>query len=105
MNTGACAIWEDGHEWRGLRNKNYTYAVFREPRKELLFDNLNDPYQLENLVDDPEHKKLLQEFRQDLKEKMIKHNDTFPNSKWYEKKWTENRIIKRTATLNPHPKH
>lgn len=105
MNTGACAVWEDGHEWRGLRNKNYTYAVFRDPRKEFLFDNLKDPYQLKNLADNPEYEKLLQEFRQDLKEKMKKHNDAFPNSKWYEKNWTENRIIKRTATLNYPLKH
>ncbi len=29
MNTGACAVWEDGHEWRALRDKRFTYAVYR----------------------------------------------------------------------------
>ncbi len=29
MNTGACAAWQDGHEWRALRDQRFTYAVFR----------------------------------------------------------------------------
>jgi hypothetical protein len=45
--------------------------------------------------------KLLQEFQQDLTDKMKKHNDTFPRSKWYKKNWIENRVIIKTATLNP----
>ena len=28
QNTGACAAWEDGHEWRALRDKRYTYAKY-----------------------------------------------------------------------------
>ncbi len=100
MNTGACAIWEDGHDWRGLRNKHFTYAVFRNPRKDFLFDNIKDPYQLKNLVRDPEHQEILKELQQSLIEKMKQLNDTFPNSTWYEKNWVENRIIKKTATLN-----
>ena len=55
---------------------------------------------MKNLADDPEHKKLLQEFQQDLTEIMKKYNDTFPRSNWYKKNWIENRIIKRTATIN-----
>lgn len=42
-------------EWRGVRTSRYTYAerLGREPW--LLYDNDADPYQLVNLVDDPEH--------------------------------------------------
>ncbi|NQU20645.1 MAG: sulfatase, partial [Candidatus Nealsonbacteria bacterium] len=29
QNTGACAAWQDGHEWRALRDKRFTYAVYR----------------------------------------------------------------------------
>ena len=29
MNTGACAVWRNGHEWRAVRDDRYTYAVFR----------------------------------------------------------------------------
>lgn len=104
MNTGACAAWENGHEWRALRNKHYTYAVFRGwpkkglQRKELLFDNLADPYQMNNLTCDPKHAKLIADFRQILKKRMASLNDTFPESTWYRDNWIDNRIIKRAAT-------
>ncbi len=106
MNTGACAAWEDGHEWRGLRNKKYTYAVFRGwkkkglPRKELLFDNQADPHQMKNLAETPAGRKLLGDFRKKLAAKMKSLGDTFPASSWYRDNWIENRIIKRTATMS-----
>ncbi|HOO74649.1 MAG TPA: sulfatase-like hydrolase/transferase, partial [Tepiditoga sp.] len=28
QNTGACAAWQDGHEWRALRGSRYTYARY-----------------------------------------------------------------------------
>jgi len=105
MNTGACAAWENGHEWRALRTKRYTYAVYRGwqekhlPRKELLFDNVADPYQMKNLAELPGHASVLADFRRKLTDKMVSLHDTFPESTWYEKNWIENRIIKRTAML------
>jgi arylsulfatase A-like enzyme len=95
FNTGACAIWEDGHEWRAVRDKKYTYAVYRGggkndlPRKELFFDNIKDSYQTENLVGDAKQKRKIQRFRKLLKKKMQKLNDTFPASTWYQGKWTD----------------
>lgn len=105
MNTGACALWENGHEWRALRTKRHTYAVFSGweqkglPRKELLFDNVADPYQMNNLADDPQHAELMADFRKEMRKKMASLNDTFPESTWYRDNWIENRIIKRTATM------
>ncbi len=101
QNTGACAAWEDGHEWRGLRNKQYTYAVYRVDNKELLFDNLVDPKQLNDLAGNPEYNNIIETFRKQLKEKMAKIKDTFPPSSWYRDNWiSKDRIILRTATLN-----
>jgi len=37
MSTGATAVFEDGHEWRGYRTKQYTYA-------EYLYDYGSDEY-------------------------------------------------------------
>jgi arylsulfatase A-like enzyme len=99
QNMGACATWEDGHEWRALRDKRYTYATYRVDGKELLFDNQEDPYQMKNLADDPAHSKTLAEFRLMLKEKMTELNDTNEASTWYRDNWIEDRIIVRTATL------
>jgi arylsulfatase A-like enzyme len=94
-NTGACAAWEDGYEWRALRSKQYTYAIYRKDRKELLFDNLRDHYQLENLAERPEAAQTLDHFRALLKTRMQEMDDTFEASTWYRDHWTKDRIITR----------
>jgi len=48
-------------EYRGLRSKTHTYAVARDGRW-ILFDNEKDPYQLQNLIDDPKQKPLVDHF-------------------------------------------
>ena len=40
QRLGATAIFEDGLEWRALRSKQFTYAIFRADRSELLFDDV-----------------------------------------------------------------
>ena len=44
--------------WRGVRTRRYTYAALLGHGPWLLYDNLADPYQLDNLVDRPEHASL-----------------------------------------------
>ncbi len=95
QNTGACAIWEDGYEWRALRSKQYTYAIYRKDRKELLFDNLKDPYQLHNLAESPEQQKTMDHFRALLKTRMKGLDDNFEASTWYRDHWVKDRIITR----------
>jgi len=97
QNTGACADWEDGHEWRALRDKRYTYAIYRVDRSELLFDNVQDPWQMENLAGDPRYQEILNRFRRMLADKMRSLNDTFEASTWYRDHWTRDRIILRGA--------
>jgi arylsulfatase A-like enzyme len=92
-NTGACAAWEDGYEWRALRSKQYTYAIYRKDRKELLFDDRNDPYQLHNLAENPEQTKTLDHFRALLKTRMKELDDNFEASTWYRDHWIKDRII------------
>ncbi len=107
MNTGACALWEDGHEWRALRTAQHTYAVNRGggeralPRQELLFDNVADPYQQHNLANEPASADVITQFREQLAQRMRTLNDTFPASSWYREHWIEDRIIQRTATVRP----
>jgi arylsulfatase A-like enzyme len=100
QNTGACAIWEDGHEWRALRDKQFTYAIYRVDGQELLFDNINDPNQTKNLAKDPQYSEYLTKFQKILKEKMHAINDTFEASTWYRDNWIKNRVIIRTATID-----
>jgi len=93
QNTGACAVWEDGFEWRALRDKRYTYAVYRRDGKELLFDNQNDPYQMTDLAESPEHTTVMEHFRRMLKRRMEELDDNFEASSWYRDHWTKDRII------------
>ena len=97
QNTGACAAWQNGHEWRALRDKRYTYAIYRRDRAELLFDNVHDPYQMKNLAADPDHAETMTRFRKLLKTRMASLNDTFAECTWYRENWTKDRIILRGA--------
>ena len=101
QGMGATAIFEDGHEWRALRNKQFTYAIYLDDKSEYLFDNVNDPLQTINLVNDSAYQEKLVDFRKLLQSKMDALNDTFETCTWYEQNWIEDRIIIRTATLHP----
>ena len=102
QNTGACAAWKDGHEWRALRDKQYTYAVYRRDGKELLFDNRSDPHQTVDLAGDPKHGDTLGHFRRMLKQRMGELNDTFQACTWYRDQWTVDRNIIRGAKGGSH---
>jgi arylsulfatase A-like enzyme len=41
--------------WRGVRTKRYTYARLVDHGPWLLYDNQEDPFQLKNLINDPEY--------------------------------------------------
>ncbi len=92
-NTGACASWDEGFEWRALRSKKYTYGIYRKDGKELLFDNQADPYQMTNLADDPKHAADKKHFRAVLKMRMAALDDDNQSSAWYRDHWTKDRII------------
>lgn len=99
QGTGACAVWEDGHEWRALRDTRFTYAIFRVDGREVLFDHVFDPYQLLNLAEDPAHCATTERFRVLLRDRMAALNDSFPASSWYRDNWTDGqRHIVRSAT-------
>ncbi len=75
-----------GKEYRGVFTKRYTY-VKDLTGPWLLFDNLKDPYQLQNLVADP----LYQTIKIDLEKKLMsllkeRHDDFLPGME-YIKKW------------------
>jgi len=98
QGMGHTYLWKDGFEWRGLRDKQYTYAVYRRDGSELLFDNLNDPLQMKNLISNNKYKNIAETFRLKLKKKMEELNDTFEKCTWYKDHWTDgNRNILKGA--------
>ena len=93
--------WQDGFEWRALRDKRFTFARYRRDGKELLFDNLSDPAQLHNVIDDPRYAADVRRCREQLSAKMGSLNDTFEACTWYRDHWTQDRCILRSATWEP----
>lgn len=93
--------WLDGFEWRAVRDKRYTYAVYRSDRSELLFDNVADPMQSRNLAKNPAHQATLMRLKDLLAKKMASIDDTFEPCTWYRDHWTQDRCILRGAKYPP----
>ena len=96
QGMGATAIFEDGHEWRALRSRRHTYAIYRADGEEHLYDNLADPYQQRNLAQEPAQRELLPDFRQQLRARMNALGDRFETCCWYRDHWIEDRIIQQS---------
>ena len=72
-----------GREYRGLRTERYTYIRdLKGPW--LLFDNLEDPYQMKNLVDDPCQAVMIRSLDDRLARKLRSIGDEFlPGEEYY----------------------
>jgi len=75
-----------GREYRGLRTKRYTYVRdLNGPW--LLYDNQRDPYQLDNLCNNPKYSKLQKKLEKLLSRKLKQTNDEFMPGWDYIRKW------------------
>ncbi len=75
-----------GREYRGIRTERYTYAKdLNGPW--MLFDNANDPYQLNNLVNNADYKELQDEMDAKLQQMLNKRGDKFLDGAEYMKVW------------------
>jgi arylsulfatase A-like enzyme len=62
--------------WRGVRTKRYTYARKSDTKKPwMLFDNLQDPFQMNNLIDDPAYAELWKELDKRTDELLVLAGD------------------------------
>lgn len=85
--------WKDGHEWRAVRSKRYTYAQYLVNREELLFDNIADPLQINNLAEKPEFAGIKALMKEYMKHKMSELKDEFQPCSYYKKWVDDNRCI------------
>jgi arylsulfatase A-like enzyme len=83
-------------QWRGVRSKTHTYVKYLNGR-ELLFDNIADPHQMENRIGDEGHRSLREAMRRRLKQLLAEsHDDLLPGTHyadWYD----ETRTVVRTG--------
>jgi arylsulfatase A-like enzyme len=75
-----------GREYRGLRTRRYTYVRSLDGPW-LLYDNENDPYQMNNLVGKTEHAALQAELEAMLTARLKETNDRFLPGAEYVAKW------------------
>lgn len=61
-------------EWRGVRTERYTYARTLYDSGWLLYDNQEDPYQQNNLIDQPEYKALQDKLDHQMLDFVAKHD-------------------------------
>ncbi len=98
QGMGTTAAWQDGTEWRGVRDHEYTYGIYRRDSSEVLFHNFRDPFQLRNLATEKSAAVTLREYRERSERWRRERNDTFESCTWYRGHWTKDRNIVLTAT-------
>jgi len=75
-----------GREYRGIRTRRHTYVRdLRGPW--LLYDNQQDPYQLDNLCNHPQHAALQANLDALLSKRLKETNDAFLSGSDYIRKW------------------
>ncbi len=87
---------QHGKEYRGLRTRRYTYVRTLEGPW-LLYDNNEDPYQLNNLIDNPTYSRLQQDLDVHLQQKLDAMRDEFLPGMDYIRKW--NYTVTETGTV------
>ena len=75
-----------GIEYRGVRTKRYTYAKTLDGPW-MLYDNKTDPFQLNNLIENPEYEELERELDEMLSQKLEETNDEFLPGEDYVNMW------------------
>ena len=79
-------VHRGGREYRGIRTRRYTYVCdLNGPW--LLYDNLEDPYQLRNLIDDSATAGLREAMDQQLREMLARSGDEFLPGPAYMRRW------------------
>jgi hypothetical protein len=85
-----------GREYRCLRTAHYTYARDLQGPW-LLFDNLQDPFQLHNLIGQPAYADLQANLDSQLKAKLAQQHDDFLPAADYITKW--HYMVDATGTI------
>ena len=86
----------DWPEWRAVRTNRYTYVKWLCGNEEL-YDNIVDPYQMNNLANDTAKLSLIKKMRRKLKDLLTEAHDEFLPGTEYAKWYDNERNLLRTA--------
>lgn len=84
-----CLTGAPWKEWRAVKTKQHTYVKWIDGKEEL-YDDMNDPYQMNNLVENKEARDELEMLRGKLEDLLSKANDEFLPGTAY-RKWFNNK--------------
>jgi len=76
----------DFKAYRGLRTSRYSY-VRDSDGPWLLYDNREDPYQMNNLIGSPDQAELRAEFETELRRQLARNGDSFPTAEQAIAQW------------------
>jgi hypothetical protein len=77
---------EYGREYRAIKTSRHTYVRSLDGPW-LLFDDIKDPLQMNNLITNPAYKDLANEMDQHLWKLLSRLGDEFHPAQWYLDKW------------------
>lgn len=77
---------QGGREYRGVRTPRYTYTRDLQGPW-LLYDNLKDPFQQNNLCNQPEYAEIQEKLEQHLQQELAATNDEFLSGDAYMAQW------------------
>jgi len=83
-------------EWRAVRTRRHTYVKWLNGKEEL-YDNVDDPYQMRNLVESPEGRPFLERLRARLAGLLADAHDEFLPGTAYADWYDDERNLVRTA--------
>jgi len=83
---GEYAVSRDGREYRGVRTLQYTYTRTLDGPWQL-YDNHADPYQLTNLINDPDYADIQQQLEQTMQRLLDELDDEFEVGLVYIERW------------------
>lgn len=87
QGMGHTYSWQNGFEWRAIRDKRFTYAKYRRDGRELLFDRGKDSMMTTDVSEDPAYAADLKRLREAMKQKMDDLQDGFHPVTWYRDHW------------------
>ncbi len=86
MNVAPFASNFKDPEYRAIRTKQYTYSITLNGPN-MFFDNIKDPYQMNNLIGKPAFKEIQKDLDNKLNAELKRIGDDFKPREYYLKKW------------------
>lgn len=87
QGLGHTHLWQDGFEWRAVRDKRFTYARYLRDGREVLLDRKNDPHMKTDVAQDPSYAQEIRRLRTLMARRMEDLNDDFQKCTWYRDHW------------------